>query len=182
MRKLSEENKERAARIRLILLDVDGVLTDGRIRIGSDGVEQRVFHVRDGTGIRVGQAAGLSFGILSGRKSAAVERRAAELGISEVHQGVHDKLRRFEEILQRVDLQGDAVCFVGDDLIDIPVMRKSGFAAAPADAVPEAREIAHHVTELGGGAGAVREVVELVLRASGQWDAATRRYLKADPA
>jgi len=120
--------------------------------------------------------AGLSFGILSGRRSGALARRAAELGIDEVHQGVHDKVSRMDEILGRLGVAAEAVCFVGDDLIDLPAMRRAGFAAAPADAMPEVREIAHYVTARAGGRGAVREVVDFVLRAAGHWDAIIRRF------
>ena len=167
---METSTEERARRVRLVLLDVDGVLTDGRLLYYSDGSEGRAFFVRDGMAIRVGREAGLLFGIISGRQSEVVTRRAAELGIGEVHQGVYNKVERFEEIAERLALTAEAVCFVGDDLIDVPLMRRVGFAAAPADAAPEAREAAHFVATRGGGLGAVREVVEFVLRADGRWD------------
>lgn len=167
---------ERAARVRLVLFDVDGVLTDGRILLDSNGVESRSFFVRDGLGIRVGQQAGLRFGIISGRDSRVVAQRAAELGIDEVHQGIHDKLGRLQEIRSRLEFELDQICFVGDDLIDLPVMHRVGFAAAPADAADEARDAAHYVTRCAGGRGAVREIIDLLLRAGGKWDEVISRW------
>ena len=169
---------EQAGRVRLVLLDVDGVLTDGRIHFGSGGDEGRSFHARDGLGVRLGQRGGLVFGIISGRRSEAVSGRAAELDIREVHQGVRDKTACLEAILQRLDVALDAVCFMGDDLVDVPVMRCVGFAAAPSDAAPEAREAADYVTTSAGGRDAVREVVDLLLRASGKWPDVTRPFLE----
>jgi len=173
---LDERDRERAAKVQLILMDVDGVLTDARLYIDSEGRETKAFDARDGHGIRMGQQAGLSFGIISGRQAAAVSARAAELDITEVHQRIQDKIGLFQEILERLKLTADAVCYVGDDLIDLPVMRRVGFAAAPADALAEAQEAAHYVTRRAGGRGAVREVVDLVLRARGDWERVTRRY------
>lgn len=172
------ENLERARRVRLVLLDADGVLTDGRIFVGRGGGDARAFDVRDGHGIRLGQQAGLTFGILSGRSSAAVAERAAELGIDEVHQGLADKAARLGEILERLHVPPQAVCFMGDDLNDVPVLRRVGLAAAPADAVPEVRAVAHLVTERGGGRGAVRELVEILLHASGRWESLVASYLR----
>jgi len=168
--------RERASRIDVILLDADGVLTDGRLYYADGGGEAKAFDARDGHGIRLGQLAGLRFGIVSGRASPALARRAAELDIVELHQRIVDKLARTEEILQRLGVGAERACFVGDDLIDLPVMRRVGLAVAPADAVPETRQAAHYVTERRGGRGAVREVVELVLRASGRWADVIRRY------
>lgn len=176
----SAEVVKRAERVGLVLLDSDGVLTDGRIVIGSDGNEWRAFDVRDGHGIRMGRDAGLVFGIVSGRRSKVVEARARELGIEEVHQKIQDKGRCVEEILSRSGVSGDAACFVGDDLIDLPAMRRVGLSIAPADAVAEVRHTVDWVTARGGGRGAVREVVELLLRASGRWERATARYFERD--
>jgi 3-deoxy-D-manno-octulosonate 8-phosphate phosphatase (KDO 8-P phosphatase) len=167
---------DRARGVRLVLLDSDGVLTDGRIIVTSDGTEARCFDVRDGFGIRTGRAAGLSFGVISGRESPALTSRAKELEFEEVHQRVHDKLALVREILARRGLEPQAVCFVGDDLIDVPAMRYCGLAVAPADAIEEVRAVAHHVTEREGGRGAVREVIDMLLRASGSWDKVTERY------
>jgi 3-deoxy-D-manno-octulosonate 8-phosphate phosphatase (KDO 8-P phosphatase) len=176
--KVDPEVVERARRIRLILLDVDGVLTDGRIHLGGGEEDARAFYVRDGLGIRMGQEAGLSFGIVSGRRSEVVARRAAELKITEVHQGVLDKAEVFDGIVQKSGVSTESVCFVGDDVIDLPAMRRAGLAAAPSDADPETRRFAHYVTEREGGRGAVREVVDLVLRASGRWDDVMRRFIE----
>jgi 3-deoxy-D-manno-octulosonate 8-phosphate phosphatase (KDO 8-P phosphatase) len=169
---------ERAGRVRLVLLDVDGVLTDGGIHMSPDGDMGRTFHTRDGLGVRLGQRGGLRFGVISGRRSEAVTRRLEELDFVEVHQGIRDKVECFEGILSRVELKQEAVCFVGDDLVDVPVMRRAGLAVAPADAAPEVRAIAHMVTEQNGGRGAVREVVDFLLRASGNWDRVTDPLLK----
>ncbi len=145
----------------------------------SSGVESRSFFVRDGLGIRVGQECGLVFGIISGRESAVVTRRAAELGIVEVHQRVLDKAERLSEIRDRLDVPPEAVCFMGDDLIDLPAMQLAGLAAAPRDADATAREAAHFVTRSEGGRGAVRELIDLVLRANGKSEAVLRRFSRA---
>jgi len=176
----SPEILERARRVRVVLLDVDGVLTDGRLYVFSDGTEGRAFHVRDGHGIAMARRAGLTFGILSGRTSKAVADRAAELGIEEVHQGVSDKGARFRQILERLDVAPDAVCFVGDDIVDVPVLRRAGLAVAPADAEESARAASHLATRARGGEGVVREVVDLLLRAQGSWERVTERYFRED--
>ena len=178
MKRPDPSTLERASRVRLVLLDVDGVLTDGRIHVGSDGHDGRSFHSRDGLGVRLGQAAGLSFGVISGRRSTAVAGRAAELEIDEVHQGVGDKVACLAGILERRGIEAAATCFVGDDLVDLPVMRRVGLSAAPCDAAPEARQAADFVTDAAGGRGAVREVVDLLLRANGRWDDVTRRFFE----
>jgi 3-deoxy-D-manno-octulosonate 8-phosphate phosphatase (KDO 8-P phosphatase) len=170
--------RERAARVRVILMDVDGVLTDGRVYMGSNGYDGRAFHVRDGQGVRMGQRGGLLFGIISGRESRVVAERAAELYITEIHQGVYDKSECLQAVLQRLGVAAEQACFVGDDLVDVPAMRRVGLAAAPADAVPEVREAAHFVTTRPGGAGALREIVDLVLQASGKWTQIADRYLR----
>ncbi|HKQ62303.1 MAG TPA: HAD hydrolase family protein [Candidatus Polarisedimenticolaceae bacterium] len=175
---VSDDVRQRAARVRLVLLDVDGVLTDGRIHVDSAGHDSRAFDVRDGHMIRVGQRAGLEFGLLSGRSSEAVRWRASDLEIAETHLGVHDKLPRLREILARRGTALEQTCYMGDDILDVPVLRAVGLAAAPADGVPEALEAAHYVTRGAGGRGAVRELVELVLRASGLWERAVARYLE----
>jgi 3-deoxy-D-manno-octulosonate 8-phosphate phosphatase (KDO 8-P phosphatase) len=126
----------------------------------------------------MGQRGGLMFGILSGRESRVVADRAEELYITEVHQGLFDKLQRYEEILARFELPSEAVCYIGDDLVDLPVMRRVGLAVAPADAEEGARTAAHWVTPRGGGRGAVRDLVDLILRAKGKWAAVTERYYK----
>jgi 3-deoxy-D-manno-octulosonate 8-phosphate phosphatase (KDO 8-P phosphatase) len=162
----------------LVLLDADGVLTDGRLYLGPGGHDGRAFHTRDGLGIRLGQQAGLQFGIISGRDCEVVARRGEELSLTEIHLGEADKVGRLEELLTRLGLPAEAVCFVGDDLPDLGVMRRVGLAAAPADAAAEVRREAHWVTARDGGRGAVRDVVELLLRASGKWERVIDRYFE----
>ncbi len=174
---MEPEILDRAKKIELLLLDVDGVLTDGRLTLSNDGAELKSFHARDGLGIRMAQRGGLMIGLVSGRESKVVVDRAEELYITEVHQRIYDKLEKFREILQRLKLKPEQVCFMGDDLVDIQVMRAAGFAAAPADAIEQVRETAHFVTSRNGGAGCVRELVDLLLRATGKWDKVTSRFL-----
>jgi 3-deoxy-D-manno-octulosonate 8-phosphate phosphatase (KDO 8-P phosphatase) len=175
---LTADVRERASRVKLVLLDVDGVLTDGRITLSADGEESKSFHVRDGHGIRMGQRGGLLFGFISGRESRVVSLRAEELYVTEVHQGIPDKLVPYDDIRSRLRLDESAVCFVGDDLVDAPVMRRVGLAVAPADAHVAIRELAHWVTPSAGGRGAVREVVDALLHATGRWDDVTARHRK----
>ena len=169
---------ERARKIRLVLMDADGVLTDGRIVVFADGNEARAYHARDGLAVRIGQTGGLDFGVVSGRRSNAVEARAKELDFVEIHQKVAAKGACIEEIARRRGLHLEEICFVGDDIVDVPAFRRCGFAVAPADADPEVFEHVHHVGVNDGGRGIVREVVDLILHAHGRWDAATAAYLK----
>jgi 3-deoxy-D-manno-octulosonate 8-phosphate phosphatase (KDO 8-P phosphatase) len=166
----SSEVQQRAARVKLLLMDCDGVLTDGRIWIFENGEEQKGFHTRDGLGIDLLHRAGLKSGIISGRTSSAVERRAQALGISFVRQGCEDKRKAFAETLDHAGVTNAEVAFVGDDLNDIPLMLQSGLGVAVADAALETREHAHYVTNAVGGYGAIREVVELILKAQDRWD------------
>jgi 3-deoxy-D-manno-octulosonate 8-phosphate phosphatase (KDO 8-P phosphatase) len=172
------EIERRAARIRLLLMDCDGVLTDGRITLVGDGDEEKSFHVRDGHGIVLLHRAGLRSGIISGRTSTLVERRARELGMNYVKQGTWDKIKEFEEVLSEAGVAEEEVAFIGDDVTDIPLMQRSELAVAVADAAEETRRAAHYVTHLPGGFGAVREVCELILKAQGQWDDLMQRYIK----
>ncbi len=167
---------ERIRNIRLLLLDVDGVMTDGRIIFDSNGVESKFFNVKDGHGIKMVQRAGIEVGIISGRGSVVVSNRAAELGISLVYQKSLDKLTPYKEILERTELTDEQVAFMGDDVIDIPVLRRVGFAAAPADAVDDVFPFVHFTSRNRGGWGAVREVCDLLLREQGKWDEITSRY------
>lgn len=172
------EIERRAARIRLLLMDCDGVLTDGRITLVGDGDEEKSFHTRDGHGIVLLHRAGLRSGIISGRTSTLVERRARELGMHYVKQGTWDKIKEFEEVLSEAGVEESEVAFIGDDVTDIPLMQRSELAVAVADAVEETRRASHYVTELPGGFGAVREVCELILKAQGHWDDLMERYIK----
>jgi 3-deoxy-D-manno-octulosonate 8-phosphate phosphatase (KDO 8-P phosphatase) len=167
---------DRLKNIKLLLLDVDGVLTDGRIIFDSNGIESKFFNVKDGHGIKLVQRAGIEVGIVSGRSSQVVANRAAELGIDRVFQGSLDKLSVYRQILEDTGLDDARIAFMGDDIIDIPVMRRVGFAAAPADAVEEVLPHAHFVAKNRGGWGAVRELCDLILKAQGAWETVTARY------
>ncbi len=160
----------RAAKIELLLLDVDGVLTDGSIVYTADRVEIKRFHVRDGSGLKFWHNAGKRAAIISGRTSPAVELRAAELGIALVLQGQPDKVPSFGVILNETGFQAEQVCAIGDDLPDLPVLRRAGLAVAVADACPEVRAAADYVTAAPGGRGAVRDAIEWLLKLQGRWD------------
>lgn len=166
----------RAANIRLLLFDVDGVLTDGSVNVDANGVETKRFHIRDGAALAYAQRAGLLTGVLSARASGATTVRAAELNMAVVMQGMQDKRAALAEILTQHDLAAEEVAYMGDDLVDLPVMRAVGLSAAPADAAPEVAEIAHYVSWHSGGDGAVREFIEAVLKARGQWDDVLAHY------
>jgi 3-deoxy-D-manno-octulosonate 8-phosphate phosphatase (KDO 8-P phosphatase) len=159
----------RARKIRLLLLDVDGVLTDGRLIYGPRGEEQKVFHVRDGYAIVAAQGAGLIVGVVSGRESPAVARRLAELGVREVHQRVGDKAGLLPELCRRHAVGPERVAFMGDDVPDLPLLRAVGLALAPGDAAPEVRRAAAWTSPRPGGSGAVRDAVEWLLRIRGAW-------------
>jgi 3-deoxy-D-manno-octulosonate 8-phosphate phosphatase (KDO 8-P phosphatase) len=173
--------EDRCRGIELLVADVDGVMTDGVIAIDDRGVETKHFHVRDGTGFTLWHRAGKRSAIISGRSAEAVARRAAELGIGLVFQGIADKARVFRELLARLDLDAGRACFVGDDLADLAVLGVPtlGLAACPADAAAEVRERAHLITERPGGRGVVREVVETILKAQGGWDELAGGFLAA---
>ncbi|HWS87988.1 MAG TPA: HAD hydrolase family protein [Pyrinomonadaceae bacterium] len=171
-----DEVESRAARVRLLLLDCDGVLTDGRITPVEGGEELKSFHTRDGHGLVMLHRAGLRSGIISGRRSRLVELRAADLGVSFVRQGAHDKVEAFESLLGEANVEASHAAYVGDDVVDIPLMRRCGLAVAVADATGDTRAAAHYVTRLPGGFGAVREVCELILKAQGRWDELMRGY------
>jgi len=175
---MTSEVQKRAARIKLLLMDCDGVLTDGRVWLFENGEEQKGFHTRDGLGIELLHRAGLRSGIISGRTSAAVQKRAEGLGMSFVIQGCEDKQKSFAEILDEAGVENLEVAYIGDDLNDIPLMLQSGLGVAVADAALEAREHAHYITSVAGGFGAVREVVELILKAQGRWDELVARYTR----
>ena len=174
----SSELQQRAARIKLLLMDCDGVLTDGRIWLFENSEEQKGFHTRDGLGIDLWHRAGLSSGIISGRVSTAVERRARALGMTYIWQGRSDKEQIFTETLAHAGVTNAEVAYIGDDLNDIPLMLSSGLGVAVADAALETRLHAHYVTQLAGGYGAVREVIELILKAQDRWSDLIRHYLR----
>ena len=168
--------RERCRKIRLLLLDVDGVLTDGRIVYDDHGVETKAFDVKDGHGLKLLQRAGVRIGIITGRQSRLVEVRAAELGIDILYQGVKDKLEPYRQILTEYGLRDEEVAYVGDDVVDLPVLRRVGFSAAVADAVDDVKPYVAYVCSRAGGRGAVREVCDLLLKESGAWDEVTARY------
>jgi 3-deoxy-D-manno-octulosonate 8-phosphate phosphatase (KDO 8-P phosphatase) len=170
------EVDRRARRIKLLLMDCDGVLTDGRLELLENGDEQKTFHARDGQGISLFHRAGLKTGIISGRTSSAVERRAQDLGISYVRQHARDKIKALDEIMAEAGVSIDECAYIGDDLADIPVMLRVELAVAVADAVVETKQAAHYVTELKGGHGAVREVTDLILKAQGRWHELMKRF------
>lgn len=176
--RVSPAVRKRAAKIRLLLMDVDGVLTDGRIYLQSlpDGTasEIKVFGAHDGAGLKLARVAGLRTGVITGRDSPAMTRRAQEVGMEFVYQNRPEKLSAFEEILRKTGLKEQEVAYIADDLPDLPILARVGLAVAVANAVPEVKKAAHSVTARSGGEGAVREVVELVLKAQGKWAQAVR--------
>ena len=168
---------ERAGKIRLVIFDVDGVLTDGGIYIGAEGELYKAFFCRDGLGIALAHKHGLGTAIITGRESPQVTRRSKELHIDAVWQGCMDKRQAYEELKEKFSLKDEEIAYIGDDLIDLPVMVQVGLAAAVADAVPEVRAHAHVVSGFPGGRGAVREILEFVLKAQGKWKGIVRGFL-----
>ena len=167
----------RARRVKLVLLDVDGVLTDGLVQIEGSGRESKSFSIRDGAAIIWSQRAGLELGLLSGRPSEATTRRAAELGITTVLQHGPEKREPFQRLLAERNLAEDDVAYMGDDLLDLPVLARAGLSAAPADATPEVLARVHWVSRYPGGRGAVRELLELILTAQQSWNGVVARFL-----
>ena len=160
---------DKAAKIKLLILDVDGVMTDGRIIISDRGEEIKHFDVKDGFGLNRLMRSGIEVVIISGRKSEAVEHRAKDLGIREIYQGVKDKEALFIKIIQQKKLRREQICCMGDDLPDLPIFNRSGVSVAVADAAPEVRSAATFVTQNRGGNGAIREVCEVILKAQKKW-------------
>ncbi len=175
------ELRRRARKIKLLLMDVDGVLTDGRIyylpRPGGEMFETKTFHSRDGFGLRLAREAGLKTGIISGRGSPVVEYRARELGIQYVEQRALEKVGPYERILRAAKLRDEEVCFVGDDIVDLPLLERVGLAVGVSDGNPLLRRHVHYLTRQPGGQGAMQETVELILSAQGKWKAILRRLL-----
>ena len=172
-----EEFAERAARIEWLLLDVDGVLTDGTLLYTANGEEIKPFHVRDGLAVKLAQRGGLKVGVLSGRDSPALKRRALELGMDAVILGHDAKEAAFDAFLEREGTTDDRVAYAGDDLLDLPVLRRTALSFAPADAVDEVRQAVYRVLKAAGGRAAVRELVETVRRARGQWEERTAKWM-----
>lgn len=164
------DTRERAQKIRMLIMDVDGTLTDGTLFIMPDGEELKSYHVRDGMGILFAHQAGLKTGIISGKTSKILERRAERLKILEVYQGIFDKKKTLEEILSRHNLRPEEVAYIGDDLGDLEVIKAVGLAAAVADAHPLVKEHSHFICRQSGGKGAVREFIEFILEAQDKWE------------
>jgi len=166
----------RGAKIKMIILDVDGVMTDGNVYLDMDGRETKGFFIRDGFGILMARRAGISFAVITGVMSPIVEYRAAYLKISEVHQGFQNKDEVLRGILERNGLKSEEAAFIGDDLFDLPALRLAGLSAAPSDAHPDVLKAVDWVSQYPGGRGAVRELIELVLKARGDWDSIRREF------
>ncbi|WUR12719.1 HAD family hydrolase [[Empedobacter] haloabium] len=171
------DNVARAANVRLMIFDVDGVLTDGSLHYGADGEALKTFNVQDGLGIKLLQEGGIRTAIISARRSPQVTARAKDLGIEFVHQGGHDKLTPFNALVAQLGLSNEQVGFIGDDIVDLPILSRVGFAVGVPNARPEVMTRVHHVTQNGGGRGAVREVCEFVLRAQGLYDNIMAQFL-----
>ncbi len=167
---------EKLKPIKLLLLDVDGVLTDGGLIYHDDGSESKVFDVKDGHGIKLLQRAGVEVGLLTGRYSRAVMNRARDLGIDLVREGVKNKIKAYDEILKQENLKDEEVAFMGDDLVDIPVLRRVGLAIAVPNACQDVFPYVHYTTQRSGGRGACREVCEMILKAQSKWSSVTDRY------
>lgn len=175
---MTPELAARAKAVRLLILDVDGVLTDGRLYYADDGVELKTFNIQDGLGLRMLDASGVAIAIVSGRRSKAVELRAENLGVQHVFQGVSDKLSVFQQLLIRLSLGAHSAAAIGDDLPDLPVLRRCGLSACVPEAPALVRERVHYVTQERGGHGAVREVCELIMEAQGSLEARLREFMK----
>ena len=176
-KRLGRQALERARRVRLMVFDVDGVLTDGTLLYGPAGEALKAFHALDGHGLKMLAASGVACALLSGRKSAAVTRRATELGIEHVLQGIEDKLPVLQELLTKKNLRIENAGYMGDELVDLPVLTRFGFACAPREAPEAVRSRVHYVPGAAAGRGAVREVCELVMRAQSTLESALRGYL-----
>lgn len=170
------ERIERACAVKVLIFDVDGVLTDGGLFFGDDGQEYKAFNSRDGHGIKMLQDSGVETAILTGRSSQVVLHRARNLGITRIIQGAHDKLAAYEALLAETGLRPEQTAYLGDDLVDLPVLRRCGLACTVPDAPPEVLARVHYVTTAQAGRGAAREVCELIMRAQGTWDAQLARY------
>jgi len=175
-RKISAGLAKRIKAVKLLILDVDGVMTDGGIIYDDDGMELKVFDVKDGHGIKLLMRAGIGVAIITGRESKVVYHRAKNLGIDMVYQGAKDKVGAFEDILKNRQLSPEEAAYIGDELVDVPLLRRVGFAVAVSDSVRDVKRYADYVTLKNGGKGAVREVCELILNVQGKWDTVTAAY------
>ncbi len=178
MKKTEKDLRKIARNIRLLILDVDGVMTDGSIILDNEGNEFKLFHVRDGHGIKMLVKAGIWVAIISGRQSRVVERRARELGITDVYQKCRSKTAALDRITRKYGLSDDEVAYVGDDVVDVPILRRAGLPIVVNDAADETKKFAVMVTKNRGGRGAVREVCDFLLRSKGIWKSVTEEYLE----
>jgi len=175
---IDQEIIAKAKKVRLLLLDIDGVMTDGRVIYSVYGDELKFFDVQDGLGITLLDRVGIKSVIVTAKKSRIVKARARDLKIAKTYQGYMDKLVPFNKILRKFKIPPEEICFMGDDLIDIPVLRRVGFAVCVPNAVEDVKSYAHYITSKTGGRGAVREICDLILRSQDKWDAASGRYFK----
>jgi len=175
---ISEQVRERVRRVKMLILDIDGVMTDGRIVYSIYGDELRFFDVTDGFGITLLNRAGLKSIIITAKKSRIVKARARDLRIAMTYHGYHDKAKALKKALRKFRVTPEEVCFIGDDLVDLPVLHQVGFAVSVPNAVDEVRKAAHYVTVRPGGRGAVREICDLILKEQGRWDLATAQYFR----
>ncbi len=169
---------EKARRVKVLIVDIDGVMTDGRIVYGIYGDELKFFDVQDGFGISLLNKAGIKTIIITAKKTRIVKMRARDLRFAKAYQGNPDKVVPFNRVLKRFRVKPEEVCFMGDDLMDLPVLKRVGFAVAVPNAVEEVRKGSHYVTRASGGRGAVREICDLILKSQDKWDLATQRYFK----
>jgi 3-deoxy-D-manno-octulosonate 8-phosphate phosphatase (KDO 8-P phosphatase) len=169
--------EERAKKVRLLILDVDGVLTDGRIVYDNFGDELKFFNVNDGLGIYLLQKAGIKAVIITAKKNRAVVKRARDMRVAAVYSG-HHKLNIYEKVLKKFRVKDEEVCFIGDDLLDLPLIKRAGFAVAPPNAIEEIKSISHYITQKYGGKGAVRELAEIILKSQGLWEEVISVYSK----
>lgn len=169
--------KQRAKKVKMLILDIDGVLTDGRIIYDSKGKELKCFNVLDGMGLALLGLAQIKVALITAKSSPAVRRRARDIGAAELREDVIDKLSAFSQILKKYKLSNENICFVGDDLLDLPVIKRAGLGVAVANACPEVKKYADYLTKREGGKGAVREVIEIVLRAQNKWQKVIKRFL-----
>ena len=168
MRKTKQNIRAKAKNIKFLLLDVDGVMTDGRIILDNQGNELKAFHVRDGHGIKLAQKSGIIVGIITGRKSEVVNIRARELGIQEVHQGAHEKIAVYDALIAKYGFRDSEVAYIGDDVVDVDIFKRVGLAVAVADSDPAIKSHADIVTRAEGGRGSVREVINIILKSQGK--------------
>lgn len=171
--------EERAKKIKLLILDVDGVLTDGRIIYDNFGDEFKCFNVQDGLGFALLHASGIKAVIITAKKSKPVLRRAREMGVARVYQNAWQKVKVYDRVLKKFRLQDSEVCFIGDDLIDVPVLKRVGLAVAVANGVSEVKDCAHYITQKEGGRGAVREIIELILKSQNLWHKLLDKYISS---